>query len=119
MTLRLFMDEDSLHAAGLEALRRAGFDCLTATEAGREGLPDEQQLEFASAAGRIVFTRNTRDFVRLHDEWTAGGRLHAGIITLTSQRTSVGEILHALSNASTSFSSEEMGGRLVFLRNHL
>ena len=44
MTFRLYIDEDSLAAALVQALRSRGIDVVTAIEAGFDGYPDDQQL---------------------------------------------------------------------------
>lgn len=46
-------------------------ECETNGEAGREGTPDEQQLEFAAQEGRTFYTLNVRDFARLYHEFLA------------------------------------------------
>ena len=61
----LFFDEDSAERPLVSALRGAGFDCLTAFDAGRRGLSDEDQLALAAAAGTVIYTRNTKDFAGL------------------------------------------------------
>jgi len=86
----LYHDEDSLSGALVAALRREGFDCLTAGEAGMRRRSDAEQLEFATDAGRVIFTHNARDFLRLDAEWHRVGRVHAGIVICTDQRTPVG-----------------------------
>lgn len=88
--LRLYHDEDALQGGLVAALRRAGFDCLTANEAGMRGRTDEQQLAFATSQGRVLYTKNTADFCRLDAQWRVAGRHHAGIIVLTDQRTPIG-----------------------------
>jgi len=116
---KLCMDEDSLHRDVFEALTRAGFDCLTVTAAGRSGLPDDEQLGYSTEASRVILTRNARDFVRLHDEWSTAGRSHAGIIVLTSRPISVGEIQRAVTAIAELYDADRIRGQLVFLRNHL
>jgi hypothetical protein len=37
----LYLDEDALQGALVSELRRAGFDCLTASEAAMRGRSDE------------------------------------------------------------------------------
>ena len=93
------MDEDSLHGDVIKALSHAGFDCLTAVV-------------------RVIFTRNARDFIRLHDEWSEEGRIHGGVIVLTSQPMSVGEIQRAIVTISEMYDAGQIRGHLMFLRNH-
>ena len=114
----LYHDEDALQASLVAALRRAGFDCTTVNEAGMRGRSDEEQLEFASSRGRVIYTRNTADFRRLDAEWRMAGRNHSGIIVLTDQRASIGLQLRALESMGRKFTAEEMRDRLEFLLNY-
>lgn len=76
--LRYFFDEH-INGAIAEQLLVRGIDVLTAQDAGRAGkkIPDDQQLLFATAQGRVVVTED-RDFVALAYTQTP----HAGIILL-------------------------------------
>jgi uncharacterized protein with PIN domain len=114
----LFFDEDAQEHSLIRSLRRAGFDCLTANEAGRQGLSDEEQLSFAAAARRVLYTRNTKDFARLHAVWRRSALTHAGVIVVTHQRVSIGLRLRALQNMAAIFESDDMANRLEFLLNY-
>jgi hypothetical protein len=48
------------------------------------------QLAYAAAQGRAIYSFNVGDFCRLHSQWLAEGKSHAGII-LAQQDFSVGE----------------------------
>jgi hypothetical protein len=74
-----------------QGLRRHGVDVLTAQEAGRCGLPDADQLAFATAAGRVLVTFDT-DFLALHQS----GVPHAGIAWCPEQKYGVGQLIQAL-----------------------
>ena len=113
----LYLDEDALDSSLLVALRAAGFDCLTTSEAGMRGRSDEEQLTFATSEGRVLFTRNGRDFRILETQWLAGGRNHAGIVVL-SRRAAVGVRLRAFQAMAERFSAEDMKNRLEFLLNY-
>lgn len=63
----------------IEALRERGFDVVTALEAGRRQESNVAQLTHAHALDRVL-TYNRRDFRRLHRDWLAAGRGHAGIV---------------------------------------
>jgi len=115
----LYFDEDALDHALVSELRRAGFDCLTAAEAGMLHQPDERHLEYAVGAERVIYTNNTRDFRRLHTEWLLAGRRHSGIIALTYQRTPIGDQLRGLRLVADRNDSRDMRDQLLFLRNFL
>jgi hypothetical protein len=90
----LYDDEDAMNGIVLRLLLDSGADCLTTNQAGNVGMPDDQQLAFATAEGRAIVTYNRRDFQRLHGQWANAGRPHAGIIILTNQRFPA-SVLHA------------------------
>lgn len=96
MPLRLYMDKDSVSRAVIRALREAGVQALTTTEAGNDEISDEDQLQFATDEGRALYTANVRDFTRLHTSWLDSGRPHAGIIVRYHQRTPIGQQVRAL-----------------------
>ena len=47
-----------------------------------EGLPDPQVLALASFEGRVLITRNSRDFAPLAREWAEARRSHTGLILI-------------------------------------
>jgi hypothetical protein len=110
--VRLYLDED-VDVALAVALRRRGIDVLTTQEAGNVQQLDEDQLTFATRAGRIFFTHNRRDFALLHKKAIEEGRSHAGIIL--SDQLPFGELLRRLSNLCFHLTQEEMANRLEFL----
>lgn len=114
----LYFDEDSLQRGLIQALRRAGFDCVTAADAGMRSQPDERQLLFSTEQGRVFFTSNVRDFRRLDTEWRQSGRRHAGIILLTDQLTLIGVQLRAFQNMASRFEPEDLENRVEFLLNY-
>jgi predicted nuclease of predicted toxin-antitoxin system len=62
--VRYLVDEDIPADVALIA-RNLGLDSVSVHEIHRRGFSDEEQLEFATAEGRIVVTRNRNDFLRL------------------------------------------------------
>ena len=101
----------------VRSLEARGIDVVTVAGSGRLGRPDEQQLQFAAANGRAVFTRNIGDFTRLHAKWMRAGRHHAGIVVARPRRMSVGEQIRALARLAIACSPELMTDRLEFLTN--
>jgi len=67
-------------------LREMGHDVLTSYEAGKanQRIPDDEVLDFAAKAGRIVLTLNRRDFIVMHEKAPD----HAGIIVCTQNSNS-------------------------------
>jgi hypothetical protein len=112
--IRFFTDED-IYAAVATALRRVEIDVCTTPEARRRGHPDESQLEWASAEGRVFFTFNVAHFAQLHATWLRQGRHHAGII-VSSQRP-IGDAVRRLLHLYSELDAESMRDRLEFLRH--
>src|SRR6266516_3977681 len=76
----------------LRRRRRAGRDDL----AGRS---DPIILQVACSEGRAVVTNNIKDFCPLAAEWLAQGRVHAGLIRLSSTRTRTRNAIAAVAAA--------------------
>ena len=77
--MKLYLDE-SVSTILATILTQHGIDCQTAREAVHLGASDEDQLGYATQAGRAILTHDTRDFLRLAKEWRETGRSHGGII---------------------------------------
>lgn len=115
MTIRLYLDDDSLAKALVKALRERGVDVVTTLEVGLDGRDDEEHLAYAAEQGRVLCSFNTRDFYRIHSQWLAQDKSHAGIILAQQQRYSVGEQMRRILRIIASKSAEEMKNRVEFL----
>ncbi len=91
------------------------MDVVTVREVGRFGFSDPDQLAWAAAQSRVIYTFNRRDFFRLHTEWIGQGRSHAGIIIARQQQFSVGEQSRRLLKLIEAISAEEMKDQVEFL----
>ena len=91
--IALFTDE-MVNPRLAGTLVRLGYDAESCQWAGRanQGIPDDQQLLYASQHGRAILTFNIGDLERLDREWKARGWVHAGII-ISPQITSFAELL--------------------------
>jgi hypothetical protein len=93
-----------------KGLRRLGLDVLTAQDAGRCGLPDPDQLAFATAEERVMVTFDS-DYLALHQS----GVGHAGIAWCPQQKYGIGmlvqllELLHGVSDR------DQMRNRVEYL----
>lgn len=83
LRIRFHLDEN-VDRAVAEGLERRGIG-VTTTQAGLLGVPDEAQLEFATARGRVLFTHDA-DLLRLNQ---AGAR-HSGIAYCRKGSRSIG-----------------------------
>jgi predicted nuclease of predicted toxin-antitoxin system len=88
--VRFFFDQH-IAPAVVRGLRRRGVDVLTAQEAGRCGLPDPDQLQFATAEERVVTTFDT-DYLALH----ASSVPHAGIVRCRATKYTIGQLIQLL-----------------------
>jgi hypothetical protein len=113
--IRLYVDEDAVEDAVLNALRSRGVDLLTVLDSGMTSGTDEEQLAFAVSRSRTIYSLNAGDFCRLHGEYLSQSRDHSGIIVIPKQRHSIGEKVRRLMELIDSTSAEEMGNRLEFL----
>jgi predicted nuclease of predicted toxin-antitoxin system len=91
-------------------LRQRGIDVLTAQEAGRCGLPDTDQLQFATAQGRVMVTFD-RDYLLLD----ASSVSHAGIAWCLANKYSIGQLISALLLVHSVLSCDEMRNPMEFL----
>ncbi len=115
MTIRWYLDEDTMARALVRGLRARGIDVMTPLEADLMGRPDEDQLLYATAQQRVLYTFNVGDFCRLHREYLASGRSHSGIVVVSRQRYSIGELIRGLATLTGSRFLEDMVDSLVFL----
>lgn len=81
--MRLYLDEN-LSPRLAEVLRSRGLDAVSAHEVGKVQLSDRRQLEYATAQGRAVLTRDVGDFSGLAIGAVAANADHAGIILIPS-----------------------------------
>ncbi|MBW3600540.1 MAG: DUF5615 family PIN-like protein [Planctomycetes bacterium] len=94
--VRLYVDEDAAEHAVVHGLRARGIDVVTTPGIGHCGASDEDQLAFAAAQDRAIYTFNVGDFARLHQEFLQRGIEHSGIIVIPDQRYAVGEKIRRL-----------------------
>ena len=113
--IRFYLDEDCQSRALADSLRQHGLDVVTTNEAGTTGLDDVQQLEKAFRDERVLVSNNIGDFAKLHSQWIAESRHHAGIVLVGQQTLSLGEVVRRLARLSRSVSAEEMRDRLEWL----
>ena len=115
MQIRLYIDEDAMSRALVQGLRARGIDVLTVLDCEMKGKSDPEQLAFAAALDRVLYTFNVGDYCQLHTEYAIQGKEHAGIIVVNRLRYSVGEQLKRLLNLINLKTAEEMRNNLQFL----
>lgn len=115
--IKIHLDEDTDGHALLNALRHRGLDVTSSRERGLLEFSDEEQLNWSTQQGRVIYTYNAADFCRLHSALLAQGRSHAGIIIGDQQTVSVGEEMRRLLRLAEARTDESMASNLEFLNN--
>ncbi|MCC7363467.1 MAG: DUF5615 family PIN-like protein [Dehalococcoidia bacterium] len=115
MPLRLYTDNDSGRKALCDALALRGIEVLRTEDAGNRLLADDDQLQFATARGLVIYSANYGDFARIHKRWMEAGRTHAGIVVRVQQQVDIGTELRALMAVADGFAAGELANQLVYL----
>ena len=114
MSLRLYLDEDASRWSVLDALRNRDIDVATTSEAGMLQRSDRDQLLWATAAGRVIFTHNVKHFCALHAAFASTSEAHAGII-VCKQSVPIGDQIRRLCVVVNTYSAQEMANKLLYL----
>lgn len=115
MKISLYLDEDTMRASLLQALRAQGLDVTSAQEKQMKGCSDEEQLRFATEQGRAIYSFNRKHYMALHTRFIEQGISHAGIILEIHNRWPVGEQMRRLVKLVDTLSAEELVNRVEFL----
>jgi predicted nuclease of predicted toxin-antitoxin system len=107
--IRFFFDQH-IQSAVTTGLRQHGVDVLTAHDAARCGLPDFDQLAFATATGRVVVTFDT-DYLALD----ATGIQHSGIAWCPAMKYSIGQLIQAILVLHGVLNSDDMRNHVEYL----
>jgi predicted nuclease of predicted toxin-antitoxin system len=113
--IRYFFDEHIPNAAA-GALRRDGADVLTAAEAGRLSLPDDEQLRFATAEGRVMVTQDD-DYLTLAGVFFATGEEFEGIAYSHPDKYqhNVSGLIRALLLVNGAMTAAELRNDIIYL----
>ncbi len=74
--IRLYIDEDSMDKALINALRARNVDIITVLETKTQSYTDKEQLDLATSLNRVLYSHNISDFCRLHTEFIAESKTH-------------------------------------------
>jgi hypothetical protein len=107
--IQYFVDQH-YPAAVTQGLRRLGINVLTAQDAGRCGLPDSDQLVFATAQERVLASFDS-DFLALHQS----GITHAGIAWCPQQKYGIGVLIQLLQLLYQVADRDQMRNRVEYL----
>jgi predicted nuclease of predicted toxin-antitoxin system len=115
LLVRLYFDRHIIAQLAVD-LRRRGFDIRTTEEALLDTATDGEQLDFATQENRALLMFNIRDFARLHEDWQATGRPHAGIIVSQQfGRRQYGILLDRMQRLLDHFSADDLRNNFVHL----
>jgi uncharacterized protein with PIN domain len=109
---KLYVDEDITDALA-RALRAAGYDVISAHEAGLRSRSDEAQLRYAIRQGRAFLTCNVKHFPRIASRYYDEGRSHFGIVV--SNQLELGEMLRRVRYLLDNWSAEELRDTFLWL----
>lgn len=109
---RLLLDEDVWQGLAV-ALREAGYDAVSVTEAGYKSLSDEEILAAATGEGRAVLSHNIQHFAPLAEACFFQGIPHAGIIV--ARQFEKGELLRRLLALLETLTSATLANTLRFI----
>lgn len=110
--VKIIIDED-VWTGLAEALRQAGYDAVSVSELGRQGLSDEEQLWFAVAEGRAIITHNIQDFAPLAELYFERNLTHAGIIV--ARQFEKGELLRRVLYLFELLRADDLANTLRFI----
>jgi predicted nuclease of predicted toxin-antitoxin system len=111
-SIRLLIDEDVWQGLAV-ALRDAGYDAVSVTEAEYKGLADTEILAEAAAAGRAVLSHNIQDFAPLAERCFFEQIPHAGIIV--ARQFEKGELLRRTLALLETLTRENLANTLRFI----
>lgn len=113
MTWPLYMDH-YVPGPVTSALRRRGYDVLTAADDKVEGRDDEVLLERATLLGRIFVTQD-RDLLSLAEKWRKEGKPFFGIVYSRQGRLSYSEFIEWLELIASVLREEEVRNQVIFV----
>lgn len=103
--IRFHLDQN-VDSAIARGLRLRGIDVTTTAEAGLQDYSDDEQLAYALASERVIFSHD-RDMLRLH----SAGTKHAGMVYSKQGSRSIGEIIRFLELMALCVEAGEIRGR--------
>ena len=108
--IKIYSDED-VNIAITEGLKRRGIKAYSCQEARNIGLTDEEQIKYASSNKLTILTHDA-DFLRIIQEKKLN---HSGIIFVSQNKLSVGEIIRKIEFLVSILSEEDMENHVEFL----
>ena len=116
MKIRLYLDEDAMADDLVQALLSRDVDLTTAFLSGMIEREDIAHLDYAINQGRVLYSYNVGDYLRIHSQYLSQGKFHQGIILTQQQKYSIGEQMRRILRIVNALSAEEMKNRVEFLQ---
>lgn len=107
--IKFHLDENVSNAIA-EGLRRRKIDVTTTPQSGLMGFSDVEQIKFAIAQPRVIFTQDD-DFLTLHQT----AIFHLGIVYCHQRKRTIGEIINSLTLIWEWIEPEDMKGKIEFI----
>lgn len=82
MSLTIYLDDCSDDDDLIVFLTRASHTVISPRATGTRSWKDPDHLTYAATRGHVLLTHNPPDFRRLHRDWQAQRRTHAGIFII-------------------------------------
>ena len=111
--IRVYTDE-SVDVAIAEGLKRRGVDAWSARDAGKLGLTDEEQIQYAISERASIFSHDD-DFLKLAIQWVREEKMHYGVIYAHRLDYSIGECVRKLKLIVDVLAQEDMINHIEFL----
>lgn len=108
--IKIYADED-VNIAIVEGLKRRGIQAYSCKEVGNIGLTDEEQIRYANSKKIVILTHDA-DFLRIVNEKRVS---HSGIIFVSQNKLSVGEIIRKIEFLVSIISQQDMNNHIEFL----
>lgn len=116
MTFKLYLDEDVMSSGLVQSLRLRGIDVVSVQDTHLEARTDEEQLMYATAHARVLYSFNVRHYMALHHSLLEEGHSHAGIILAEQERRySIGEQTRRIVKIMSRMSADDMRNQVLFL----
>ncbi|MBA4121234.1 MAG: DUF5615 family PIN-like protein [Acidobacteria bacterium] len=109
---KVYLDED-VNVLIAELVRLQKFKSLTASEVGRKGKTDAEQLEYAAQNGYAILTHNRIDYEELARDYFAKDKTHREIIIAV--RRPIHEIAERLLKVLNDFTADEMTNQIIYI----
>lgn len=90
-----FYTDEDVAIRLVRVLHTMGHIATSARGEGQLGESDSEHLAYAASRGWTMITRNAKHYRRLHEQWLAEEKMHAGVVTFDRVRSQTVENIAA------------------------